>query len=128
MRRLLILLLFLAPVAQAQQGATCNPDSQLPLSSFASETLTVSSTALPLTKATWSPSGGQAATAAYMTVKTDNVLFWLDGSTPTATVGHVFAAGGSLVICGPDLAKFRVIRQTNDATLSITYLRPQAIP
>lgn len=85
---------------------------------IAKETLTVSSTALPLA----APPANGAANCAVITVETDQVRFWVDGSTPTASVGHLLNVGDELELRGGDeLTKFRVIRVTADATLQVTY-------
>lgn len=89
---------------------------------FASESITVSSAAKTLTAATYAPGTGiPAATQAWITCADDAVRYWLDGSTPTATVGHVLAAGDGLAIQTAAIAGFRAIRKTTDAILSVTY-------
>jgi hypothetical protein len=92
---------------------------------IAKETLVVSSTALPLTASAYDRDG-LSADQATITCETDAVRYWADGSIPTASVGHVLAAAGALLLYGQQaIQNFRVIRVTNDATLSITYSRSQ---
>ena len=82
------------------------------------ETLTVSSTALPLTEAL-----AENASFVTVTVESQAVRFRLDGVAPTATVGHVLTAGDSLELVGFwEIDQFRVIRRdASDATLSVSY-------
>ena len=56
----------------------------------ASESITVS-TAVGLTVATFGK-----RTHAHITCETNPVRYWLDGTTPTATVGHRLEVGGVL--------------------------------
>ena len=82
----------------------------------ASESLTVSSTALPLGAIR------EGRTHALITVAVDAVRFWLDGSSPTATVGHILNVGDTLELDGrAELDGVRLIRVTSDATVSVSY-------
>lgn len=93
-------------------------DINRPLNPLGEQTLTVSSTALSLTV----PDGARRA---FMTLATDAIRYWFSGSTPTNLVGHSLAANDSLSLTGAHyrsaLLRMKVIRVTNDATLSITY-------
>lgn len=81
------------------------------------ESLTVSTTSLPLTA-----SIAEAYNYALITVETDAVRFWLDGSAPTASVGHLLNVGDSVLLEGrAEVDRFRVIRVTADATLRVSY-------
>lgn len=99
-------------------GATeAIPVETAPMAYSAKETLTVSSTALPLTA-----NLAESRTHAFITVAADAVRFWLDGTAPTATVGHLANVGDTIVLTGrAELDGFRVIRVTTDATLSVSY-------
>lgn len=123
MRRLFLLaLLVLAGTASAQNYSDCQTGQNFVPVAFAKETITVSSTAIGLTKATYNPAAsGRTALVAFMTVAADNIRVWFDGSIPTATVGHLITSGSGLMICSADLPKFLAIRQTTDATVSVTY-------
>ena len=90
----------------------------LPVSWNAFETLTVSTTALPLTEAM-----SEVAQVAFITIESQAVRYRIDGQDPTASVGHVIEAGGTLELEGPwELDKFRVIRRdASDATARVTY-------
>jgi hypothetical protein len=68
-----LVIIFSAGFAFAQSG-------EIP---FARETVTVGQTAVTLTEATY----GNTATSALLTIE-DVIIYTLDGTTPTATVGH----------------------------------------
>lgn len=98
------------------------------LTPFADETLTISSTAIGLTAATFNPSGGFPAALAVCTLETDSVRFRVNGLNPTAAVGQIITASASapsqLTVCGfQSLANVRFIRVTTDATLTCSYYR-----
>jgi hypothetical protein len=82
------------------------------------ETLTVSSTALGLTASKIS-----GMSVAILTAETAQMRFWLDGTEPTATQGHVLEAGDMLVLEGASvLAGFKAIRTTgSDGKLQCSY-------
>lgn len=125
MRRVLIAaasLLGALPVA-AQAGG-CQ-GQQVRLAPFAHESLTVSTAAVSLTAATYAPTGATAAAYAYITVETDSVRWWADGTAPTSSVGHAQAAATSFSLCDiAALSGLRVIRSgASDATLRVSYFR-----
>ena len=66
-----------------------------------------------------------AARVAVVTVDTDKIRYWVDGSTPTSTQGHEVAAGGSFELVGRDtLRNFRAIGSgAATAILEISYFR-----
>lgn len=112
-----LLVLAFAPDATAQ----CYPTTA-DLIPFAKESLTVSSSALGLTAATYTN-----AASAIMTVGAQPIRVWFDGSTPTSTVGHYFVANTQITVCGVTISRIRFILDTGaggDATLSVTYSRP----
>lgn len=82
------------------------------------ETITVSSTALPLTE-----SLAELASEVFITVESQAVRYRVDGQVPTASVGHVLEAGANLALSGYwEIDKFRVIRRdASDSTLRVTY-------
>lgn len=93
-------------------------------SPFAFETLTISSTALPLTAGTYDRSDGAPADWALVTVETDALRFRDDGAVPTASVGHKQAADSSFMVYGTRaIRQLRMIRVTTDATVMVTYGR-----
>lgn len=83
----------------------------------AHESITVSSTAI----------GGTAATIAnkhhaVITVETAQIRYTVDGTTPTATVGHIADDGNVIKLESADeVQKFRAIRTGADATLKASY-------
>ncbi len=102
---------------------------------FAYEAITVSNTAIGVTAATAFPrlvtgTGGYAvsqdngAEEAVFSVETDNVRYTLDGTVPTASVGHLLLPNDILTLVGRDaIRKVKFIRVTTDASLKVTYFR-----
>jgi hypothetical protein len=89
---------------------------------YAEEQLTVSSTAIPFTLATYNipPNGNRPATAT-MSVAADNIRIKFTGD-PTATVGLLVLAGSTIVVTGEaDIRALKMIRQTTDATVEVAY-------
>lgn len=103
------------------QSATCQTGGNTPLMAFAKETVTVSTTALQLTPATY-----LGAIAATLSLGTDTVNWWATGAAPTSSDGNPFAVGGFLTLCSiQDIQHFRVIRSGSvDAKLFVTYYKP----
>jgi len=91
---------------------------ELPIEWNDFESITVSSTALPLTEARV-----ENASEVFITVESQAVRYRIDGQVPTASIGHVMEAGANLTLSGFwELDKFRVIRRdATDATLRVTY-------
>ena len=119
MKKLLLVigLVGLSPLVLADTGL----ESIDPLVPFAFETITVSSTAVGFTSATYNPAAGKAKRA-QMTCETNAIRYRYDGTAPTTTVGHVLAAGGALSVLGdPAIDNFRMIASGSDATCSVTY-------
>src|SRR5512133_163434 len=104
------------------------------------ESITVSGTAIGCTAAkikvlaiatgtggTGAPASGRTreATSALITVEGQAIRFRLDGTAPTASVGHQLNPGDSLQLEGYDaIARFLAIRvDAADATLRVTYFR-----
>lgn len=86
--------------------------------------LTVSSTST--SQALTVPTG---AIAAFVTCETNNVRYRLDGSLPTATVGHLLSAGDPpLFLRGTAmLTNFRTISMsTAGSGLHVSYMEPAA--
>lgn len=96
-----------------------------PLKAFAFETKTVSTAAVGLTAATYSPTGGVQASVAVVTIV--NPMRWSVASTPTAALGHLAADASSIKLCGiADIAAFLSIRSGgSDSVLTVTYYRPR---
>lgn len=111
MRRILTLvvgLLLAASPAYAQQPSV-------------TEVTTVSSTAVGLGTTTLTNQAGRQATACVFTVETDEIRLRYDGTDPTDAVGHKYSASAAFQISGAaELRALRMIRVTNDATVTVT--------
>jgi hypothetical protein len=121
-RALLLGLLVAMALYEPPAHATCSTAGIE--SAYAHETITVSSTALGFTNALYEQGSGNAASA-LVAVETNAIRWWADGTTtPTASVGMPAAANATLEICGfSNIKKFRMIRQTSDASVSVSYFR-----
>ena len=97
------------------KGGTVDGEGLTP---FAHETLTVGSTAVGLTSATYSD-----ATRAEMTLETAQIRFWDDGTDPTSSVGIPVYVGDPIVLnSAAQIANFKAIRTgSTSGTLSIQY-------
>lgn len=83
----------------------------------ASESITVTSAAKALTTATIA-----GMSHAHITCETNPVRYWLDGTDPSATVGHRLEAGGILDLDNANqLADVRFYAIGADATLRASY-------
>ena len=94
---------------------------------FASETLTVSSTAKVLTSTkyvtTSATEPNKVARGAIITVLADAIRYFCDGSVPDANTGHKVAAGDTIVLSNfDDIRNFQAIRVTTDATITVSYV------
>lgn len=91
---------------------------------FDKEIKTVGIGASGLDSNIYNPEIGPRAEKALITVEGDAVRYWFDGSTPTASEGHLVAVAGVFeVMGGANIAAFKVIRVTGDATIMISYMR-----
>lgn len=99
------------------------------LDAYTHEALAVSSTAVPLTFNNIVPqtSGsfpGRPAERVFISCETDQVRYTYDGTTPTASAGHLMNVGDILILSGHgNIRRFQAIRVTTDATLRATYER-----
>ena len=100
-------------------------DSYHPLDTFAFEALTVATTSVGFTAATFAPTTGTPAISAHLKVETAQVRYRTDGTAPTATVGTILDPGDTLTVWGTfDIASIRFIRTGGvSATLSVEYAR-----
>lgn len=95
--------------------------------SYAFEKITVSSSAVGFTSATYTVAEGATGPRktpawALVTVETNSIRYRTDGSDPTSTDGHLLTAGDALVLDHPrDVQKFKAIRVSSDATIQVTY-------
>lgn len=120
--------LILLGASEARAQATCAPGSVNNISPvpFAQESVTVSTSAVILTAATYRPTDGPNAIQAMISVGAQPIRVWFSGTAPTSTVGHYLAANTVFYICNGTLPTFKAIRDTAasaDAVLSVTYLR-----
>ncbi len=95
---------------------------------FAFEQITFSTSALPFTLATWSPSGDRGANRAILTLESGDIRYLLTGDTATATVGQLLDATTEpqvLIIEGKDnIQHFSAIRNASvNGIASIHYER-----
>lgn len=92
---------------------------------FAYEAVTVSNSAIGLTKATYDPGQEhQKAIRALITVETANMRYTYDGTTPTSTVGHLVGNGDVVTLNGyGNIKRFKAIRTDSDASIKVTYER-----
>jgi hypothetical protein len=98
----------------------------VPLKAFAFESVTVSTSAVGLTSATYKPSGQVAASIALVQVEAQP-LRWSVASTPTAAIGHAAVDTNAIKLCGlADITAFLAIRSGGtDSVLRVTYFRPR---
>jgi hypothetical protein len=83
------------------------------------ESLTVSSVAVGLASAPTGYGGNQASCV--LTLETAPIRFRMDGTAPTALIGHIMAPGATLKLQGEQIAKFKAIQlNTVDATIRAT--------
>lgn len=89
---------------------------------FAHEELTVTNAVKVLTAATYKV-GDRYAQAAFITVEDADVRYTYDGTTPSATVGHLLTQGSSITLAGyHDISTFKAYRSAAvDGTLHVTY-------
>lgn len=94
---------------------------------FSKETgLTIAGTAVGITDSVHTPTDGSpVATAAVVTVETAPIRFWIDGSTPTASQGHLAQPGAEITLeSHAEVKNFLAIRSTaTSATAEVTVLR-----
>lgn len=124
MKKALLTLLLLVATPVWADG---QPTSDSPLEPFAFETITVSTTALGFTEATYKPSTGAPAQRAFVSCQTSPIRYRYEGGTPTASVGHYKTAGQDFTVNSAYAVRtFRMIRDTtasSDATCTVTYER-----
>ena len=97
-----------------------------PTIGYAFEQLTVTNAVQVLTPSKYKDStttGG--ASTAFLTNAGAAICYTYDGTTPSATVGHVLADAGNLVLAGQNqMSNFKAFRQgSTDSTITITYER-----
>lgn len=89
---------------------------------FATEKLTISNVATPLTSLVYKPSG-ITPTMAEVSVEGGTIRYNVVG-TPTADDGHPAIPTATFYVCGYDnIVAFKAIRTTLDALLTVTYYK-----
>jgi hypothetical protein len=67
----------------------------------------------------------QSTNFAYVTVETQAIRWWDDGTNPTTTAGHLTAAGSSITLNGRDnVVNFKCIATAGTATVFGSLGRP----
>ena len=102
--------------------------ADLPISEpFSFEQLSIGSgSASSLTAGTYNPSAAAPAREAFITVRSADIRYRLDGTVPTASVGHFHSGTQNvpLVLTGfTEISNFRAIATSGTATIDITYYR-----
>lgn len=92
---------------------------------LAFEQITVAGTSIGFTSTKITPAGGTMATLATCRLRTAEVSYTIDGTTPTASVGTLLEVGDILTLTGHDvLVLFRSIRTGSSGQLDCTYSTP----
>lgn len=114
-------------VVNAQNECSWGTNSQQRVFAHEAASITVSTTALGLTAATYdqSAAGGPKATQALVSIETNSVRVTVDGTAPTSAVGLLVTAGSTFVVCGNNIALLRAIRVSADAGMQATYSTAQ---
>lgn len=117
MRRLLCAVLLLTALTSAARAAVY----------LAFEQITVTNSAIGFTAAKINNTDGShpAAVQASCRLRTAEVSYTIDGTTPTASVGTLLEVGDTLLLNGPDILNtFRAIRTgATSGQLDCTYSR-----
>jgi hypothetical protein len=97
------------------------------LKARAFETLSSIASSTPFSPSTYSVAGvGNRGTQfpeeALVTVETQSVRWRVDGTAPTAAVGHLAAAGSSITVSGyNNIKNFKVIETTASGKITVSY-------
>ena|SRR3990167_7798425 len=97
-----------------------------PTIGYQTESLTVTNAVQVLTAATYGPSAATpgGAEQAFISNYGDAIRYLYDGSTPSATVGHVLPNNGNIILTGQNqMSQFKCFRVTTDSIITITYER-----
>lgn len=92
------------------------------MGSYATESITVSNTAIGFTDSIINPADPDSPFRAVFVVEDANIRFRVDGGDPTASIGLLAKIGAVITITGEhDVENFKVIRVTTDATIQPQY-------
>ena len=124
LRAVLVAILALASASYAHAApGGCGQQNTPYLTAIASEQITVSSTALSFTAAKYT-AGDSKPMLAVVAVQSFGIRSLDTGGVPTASVGMPWAAASAFSVCGESNIKaFRMIRQTSDAVVDVTYYK-----
>lgn len=116
----LVAALMLPSILGAQECIVGNVKGIEPLDK---EEVTVGNVAVGFNTAIVQQSAGNAAVVV-VTVEDDEIRYWVDGSTPTTSSGHLAPAATAFTICGLNSIKnFLAIRVTTDAEIKASFFR-----
>lgn len=121
MRRVAIFLLltFLTIHASDAQSVS-SPCQNVSMGVVAYESITVSSSSIGFTVATYGTS-----IYALATLETNPIRYRVDGTAPTASEGILVPTGSTFEVCGAsEMRDFRMIRTGSDATVKVHFYRP----
>jgi hypothetical protein len=128
MKRNILIGLILLSSSLSAQSPTFNVTQYR--SAFDKEKLTVSNSVKVLTNSVYNPtvtgrpSSQTRADYALITVETDCLRYWPNGSSPTTTDGHKVCDGGTFFIYSyNNILNLKMIRVTNDVTIQVSYYR-----
>lgn len=114
-------LLIPEPAHAGPQGCTGYDD----LVVFADEQITVSTTAVGFTSATYAPAGLRPADMAVVTLETADLRYRSNGLNPTSAVGTAFPAPSTILVCGNvNISRVKFIRAGSvDGIITVQYSR-----
>lgn len=94
---------------------------------FANESLSVGASSVQLTQSIFDPLDGKGlAQNAFVTIETNSIRYWIDGTTPTPSLGHIARAGESFELFNyRNLQNFKTINEDDGftSTIRVTYGR-----
>jgi hypothetical protein len=125
MKKLFFLIFFVAALMlpSASWGQECIVGNVKGIEPLDKEEVTVGNSAVGFNTAIVQQSAGNAAVVV-VTVEDDSIRYWVDGSTPTITSGHLAPADSAFTICGLNSIKnFLAIRVTTDAAIKASFFR-----
>lgn len=116
----LVTALMLSSVSWGQECIVGNIKGIEPLDK---EEVTVGNSAVGFNSAIVQQAAGNAAVVV-VTIEDDSIRYWVDGSTPTTSSGHLGLADSAFTICGLNSIKnFLAIRVTTDAEIKASFFR-----
>lgn len=115
MKKILVTLLIVSLLAFPVMAGVATNFEQISVTSGAVKTFTANL----VQDTTKSPANAKAA---YCTLETGPIRYTMDGTTPTADVGHLMAVATSFALYGyQDISSFKAIAVSTTGVLSCTY-------